>query len=43
MKITSDGKLNDGGGWIVHIQNNIAPSAAAPVGPAPSAKEAMVG
>lgn len=41
VTITSDGKLNDPGGWIVHIQNNITASAT-PVA-APSTKDAEVG
>lgn len=43
VKITGDGKLNDPGGWIVHIQNNIVRSAEVDADAIPNPKEAKVG
>ena len=43
VKITSAGMLNDPGGWIVHIQNNITPPPAPVAGTAAKPKDAKVG
>lgn len=42
VSISADGKLNDGGGWIVHIQNNIAAGRAVASARA-GAREVLVG
>lgn len=43
VKITADGKLNDDGGWIVHIQNNIKAAKPAAGAPSATASEFKVG